>query len=167
MRSAKGGECISVAMAIMRGPPHAAKRGRRMKTICVAAALVLTGCAITNETAVLVGTARSPTSPEQVKLYSTPPKRYVEIAIVSADAAHDFMSKQALLEKSIQNAKVQAAKVGANGILLDSLGDTQLGSAGVVTVVRPVGTAPAFGTVGTANRTGKQITGKAIFVTEE
>jgi hypothetical protein len=168
MRIAKAGECISVAMAIMRGPPHAAKRGRKMKRAALASlALALAGCAITNETAVLVGTARSPTSPEQVKLYTTPPKRYVEIAIVSADAAHDFMSKQALLEKSIQNAKVQAAKVGANGILLDSLGDTQLGSAGVVTMVRPVGTAPAFGTVGTANRTGKQITGKAIFVTEE
>jgi hypothetical protein len=138
-------------------------------SISALAALImsLAGCAITNEASVLVGTPRSPILPEQVKLYTTPPKNYVEIAIVSADAAHDFMSKQALLDKSIQNAKLQAAKVGANGILLDSLGDTQLGSAGTVLLSRPVAGMPVIGTVGTTNRTGKQVTGKAIFVTEE
>jgi hypothetical protein len=141
---------------------------RALFTVAVAALLVLFGgCAITNETAVLVGTARSPTSPEQVKLYTAPPKKYVEIAIISADAAHDFMSKQALLDKAVQNAKVEAAKVGANGILLDSLGDLHLGSSGTVLLARPVAGAPVIGTVGTTNRTGKQITGKAILVSEE
>lgn len=138
-------------------------------TVAVAALLVsLTGCAITNETSVLVGTPRSPTSPEQVKLYTAQPKKYVEIAIISADAAHDFMSKQALLDKAVQNAKLQAAKVGANGILLDSLGDLQVGAAGTVLLSRPIIIgAPVVGAVGTTNRTGKQITGKAIFVSEE
>jgi hypothetical protein len=130
-------------------------------------AVVLHACAITNETSVLVGTPRPPTSPEQVKLYTSQPKRFVEIALVSADAAHDFMSKQALLDKAVLNAKTQAAKVGANGILLDALGDLQLGSSGIV-VMQPTGrVAPAVGTVGTVNRTGKQISGKAIFVFEE
>ena len=138
-----------------------------MRTPLLCLALALAGCAVTSETAVLIGTPRSPTTPEQVKLYTTPPKRYVDIALVSADAAHDFMSKQALLDKSIQNAKAQAAKVGANGILLDSLGDAQLGSAGIATLARPVGGALAFGTIGTTNRTGKQISGRAIFVSEE
>jgi hypothetical protein len=141
---------------------------REFFTVVVAAlAFSLTGCAITNETALLIGTPRPPTSAEQVKLYAAPPKKYVEIAIISADAAHDFMSKQALLDKAVQNAKLQAAKVGANGILLDSLGDLQTGSAGTVLLSRPVVGAPVIGTVGMTNRTGKQITGKAIFVTEE
>ncbi len=137
-------------------------------TVAVAALLVsLTGCAITNETSVLVGTPRSPTAPEQVKLYTMPPKKYAEIAVISADAAHDFMGKQALIDKAVQNAKVQAAKVGANGILLDSLGDLQLGSTGTVLLSRPIAGAPVIGTASTTNRTGKQITGKAIFVSEE
>ena len=58
----------------------------------VGTALVLAGCAITNETSIVVGTARSPLAPEQVKLYTKPPARYEEIAIVSADAAHDGAS---------------------------------------------------------------------------
>ena len=137
-------------------------------SIAAAVSLSIVGCAITNETSVLVGTPRVPTSPDQVKLYTSPPKKYVEIAIISADAAHDFMSKQALLDKAVQNAKVQAAKVGANGILLDTLGDLQLGSGGAILVPRPVGGAPIVAaTVGTVNRTGKQLSGKAIFVTEE
>ncbi len=127
----------------------------------------LGGCAVTNETAVIIGTKRPAISPEQVKLYSTPPKKYVEIAIISADAAHDFMSKQALVDKAVVNAKVEAAKVGANGILLDSLGDTQIGTLGAVVVPRIGSGAPLIGTVGTSNRTGKQLSGKAIFVTEE
>jgi hypothetical protein len=129
-------------------------------------AVLLAGCAVTNESALLVGTPRPAIAPELVKLYSTPPKRYVEIAIVQADAAHDFMSKQALLDKAVQNAKAQAAKVGANGILLDQMGDTQLGSSGLVMAPRP-GAAPTVATVGTVNRTGKMISGRAIFVTEE
>ena len=136
---------------------------------CISAAILLAvaGCAITNETSVLVGSARSPTSPDQVKLYTAPPKKFLEIAIISADAAHDFMSKQALLDNAVQNAKVQAAKVGANGILLDSLGDLQLGSTGSVIVPRASAGAPMVGVVSAVNRTGKQLTGKAIFVTEE
>jgi hypothetical protein len=137
----------------------------------IAAAMMsisLIGCAITNETSVLTGTPRTPTVPEQVKLYTSPPKKFVEIAIISTDAAHDFMSKQALVDKAVQNAKNQAAKVGANGILLDALGDLQLGSTGAVILPRPVAGAPVMAaTVGTVNRTGKRLSGKAIYVTEE
>lgn len=128
---------------------------------------VLTGCAVTNDTSVLIGQPRSAISVDQVKLYNTPPKKYIEIAIISADAAHDFMSKQALLDKAIEIAKVQAAKFGANGILLDSLGDLQIGSTGTVLLSRPIKAGPAFSTFSGINRTGKQLTGKAVYVTEE
>jgi len=130
-------------------------------------AALLASCAVTNETAVLVGTPRAAISPELVRLYTQPPRRFVEIALVQADAAHDFMSKQALLDKAVQNAKAQAAKVGANGILLDQVGDTQLGSSGIAAMPRPAGAAPALATMSTVNRTGKLVSGKAIFVTEE
>jgi hypothetical protein len=137
-------------------------------TVCVFAFFALAACAVTHETSVLVGTPRAPTTPEQVKLYTSPPKKYTEIALISADAAHDFMEKQALLDTAVLNAKKQAAKVGANGILLDGLGDFQVGSSGVIVMQPSVARgAPAIGT-GSANvRTGKQVSGKAIYVTEE
>lgn len=132
--------------------------------ICVA----LTGCAITHQTSLLVGKPREATTAEQVKLYTTPPRKYEEIAIISADAAHDFMEKQALLDIAILKAKTEAAKVGANGLLLDGLGDFQVGSSGIVmTQPRYARTSPAIG-VGSSNiRTGKQVAGKAIYVIEE
>ena len=136
-------------------------------TLSGVTSLLLSACAITNETSVLIGTPRTATSPEQVKLYTSPPKKYVEIAIISADAAHDFMSKQSLLDKAVLNARTQAAKVGANGILLDALGDLQIGSSGAV-IMQPLGLpGTVIGSVGTINRTGKQLSGKAIYVSEE
>ena len=140
----------------------------RRYVLLFASAAAFAGCAITHETSVLVGTPRPATTPAQVKLYSTPPKKYVDIAIIQADAAHDFMSKQDLMNTAVENAKKEAAKVGANGILLDGLGDFQVGSSGVV-MMQPGAYrgAPAFG-VGSSNpRTGKQLSGKAIYVTEE
>lgn len=138
-----------------------------MRAATALAAALLAGCAVTHETSLLVGAARPAIPVDQVRLYTSPPKHYQEIAIISADAAHDFMSKQALLDKAVQNAKAEAAKVGANGILLDSLGDTQLGASGLIVAPKTAAGVPAIGTVGTVNRTGKQITGKAIYVIDD
>ena len=135
-----------------------------MRALILSAAVLLTGCAVTNGTSVLVGTARPATTPDKVKLYSTPPKKYVDIAIIQANAAHDFMDKQALMNTAVENAKKEAAKVGANGILLDGLGDYQVGSSGVVMASRG---APVVGLGSSNNRTGKQLSGKAIYVMEE
>lgn len=126
--------------------------------------LLLTGCAITNETTLLLGKSRPSISPDQVKLYTSPPSQYEEIALVSADAAHDFMSKQALLDISIAKIKEEAAKVGANGVLLESVGDNYIGSSGMMVVPTANKRAPVVG-IGAMNaRTGKSVTGKAIFV---
>lgn len=131
-------------------------------------AVMLAGCAITNETSMVTGRVRPATYPEDVRLYSSPPKRYEEIGIVSADAAHDFMQKQALLDTAIANARKEAAKLGANGILLDEAGDFVTGSSGVIVSQPSRGRSRM--TVGTGsfnNRTGKLISGRAIYVIEE
>ena len=138
-----------------------------MKKLLLAVLLPLAGCAITNQTSMLVGTPRAATSPAAVKLYTTPPKKYQEIAIIQADAAHDFMDKQALLDKAVENAKIEAAKVGANGILLDSAGSFDVGSSGVMVMQPARRGRMGVGTFSANNRTGRQIEGKAIFVTEE
>lgn len=133
----------------------------------VLATTFITGCAITNETSLLVGQARPATTPDKVKLYTKPPAKYEEIAMVSADAAHDFMTKQALMEKSVALIKEQAAKVGANGVLIENLGDFYTGSSGVMFVPGATSGGMVMGTGAMNARTGKKVTGMAIYVTEE
>lgn len=130
------------------------------------AMFVINGCAITNETSVIVGKTRTPTTPDQVKLYTKAPAKYEEIAIVSADAAHDFMGKQELMNIAIAKIKVEAAKVGANGVLLDGVGDFYTGSSGVVVVPSAIHGAPVVATGSMNARTGKKASGMAIFVIE-
>lgn len=140
-----------------------------MKTTTALIALaLLSGCAITNETALVTGRVRPAISPDQVVIYTAPPKRYQEIAIISADAAHDFMQKQALLDTAVANAKKKAAQLGANGILLDEAGDFVTGSSGTF-VTQSYGrrSRTAVGVGSSTNRTGKQLSGKAIYVLEE
>jgi hypothetical protein len=48
------------------------------------AQLLLVGCAASSH--VLVGTARPPISPDQVKIYPYPPAKYEEIAIIDASS---------------------------------------------------------------------------------
>jgi hypothetical protein len=136
----------------------------KMKLFALLLVLVLSSCAITNETSLVVGTPRAETSSDRVKLYTKPPAKYEEIAIISADAAHDFMNKQSLQNIAIANLKKEAAKVGANGILLDNVGSFSTGASGIVTAVPG---SPVVGVGSMNNRTGKQASGKAIYVTEE
>jgi len=119
---------------------------------------------VTNDTSLVVGKQRLATTPDQVKLYIEPPEKYEVIAIITADAAHDFMSKQALQDIAIKNLKIEAAKVGANGILLDNVGSFNIGSSGIVTVPTANPGMPVIGIGAMNNRTGKQASGKAIYV---
>lgn len=139
-----------------------------MKLIGAALLIILiSACAITNSTNVVVGNTREPTKPQEIKLYTKPPAKYEEIAIISADSAHDFMSKQALMDKAIAILKDEAAKVGANGILLDGIGDFYTGSSGVVVVPNASGSPAVIGASASSARTGKKASGMAIYVTEE
>lgn len=137
-------------------------------TITLTVLALLSGCAITNETALVTGRVRPAISPDQVVIYTSPPRRYEEIAIISADAAHDFMQKQALLDTAVLNAKKKAAQMGANGILLDEAGDFVTGSSGVF-VTQGTGrrSRTTMGVGSSTNRTGKQLSGKAIYVLTE
>ena len=135
--------------------------------ILICLTLWLYSCAVTNETSLIVGKLRPATTPEQVKLYIKPPEKYELIAIITADAAHDFMSKQALQDIAIKNLKIEAAKVGANGILLDNVDSFSVGSSGVVTVPAVTTGAPVIGVGAMNNRTGKQASGKAIYVIDD
>lgn len=121
------------------------------------------GCASSH---ILVGKARPPISPEQVKIYLRPPAKYEEIAILEASSKSSWaVTQQGKMNKAIERLKEEAARLGANGILLQGSG-TEYGAS--------VNTGAATTTGNTAYGTGvsvpvmhKAVSGLAIFVSEE
>jgi hypothetical protein len=90
--------------------------------------LLLAGCASSYE---LIGTARPPIAPGQVQLYLEPPKReYQQIAIIKTSSKHSFsFTSEGKAEVVVKRLKAQAAKLGANGVLLKQITDEPEGTA--------------------------------------
>lgn len=80
---------------------------------------------------VLVGATRPAISPTLVKVYLQPPAAFQEIAALNASADSMFGSGgQASVDKVIERLKEDAAKLGANGIILEGLSDSQVAALG-------------------------------------
>jgi hypothetical protein len=91
--------------------------------------MVSVGCSTSSH--VLIGTQRPPIAPDQVRLYTHPPDHYEEVAIVESSSKQSFSpGDQAKMDKVIQRLKEQAAQLGANGVLIQGLGDQYAGSVG-------------------------------------
>jgi uncharacterized protein YbjQ (UPF0145 family) len=87
--------------------------------------VVLSGCSSSfNTSHVMLGEARPSTIASEVKIYTSPPAKYIEIAIVSGTNAGSLtVTEQAKTDYVISNLKEQAAKLGANGIILQQFSD--------------------------------------------
>ena len=81
----------------------------------------LIGCTITDSATVVVGAQRPAIDVGEVRLYRTAPPKYEEIALLTAKAGHDFKNDQSLMDSAIQRLKEDAAKLGANGVLLQDV----------------------------------------------
>ena len=134
--------------------------------VLLVATVVLAGCTLTRGSHLVIGSTRAPTDPADVRIYTQLPAKYEKIAMVSADSRNDFASQQNLSDHAIERLKEEAAKVGANGILLNGFGNYAVGSSGMVNVLQ---TSPhtAFGVGGMATRTGKEAEGLAIYVPQQ
>lgn len=133
----------------------------KTKSIFVSAvfAISLAGCA---SSAVVIGQVRPAISPTQVKLYLNPPKKFEQVALLeSSSKASWAVSDQGKTDVVIQRLKEEAAKIGANGVLLSGLGSQNAGSVGTASF----NGSTAFG-VG-AGVFYKEGSGLAIYVTEE
>lgn len=130
----------------------------------VLASLLLVGCTLTRGSYVLVGTAHPPTTAAQVRLYTTLPPMYEKIAFVSADSRNDFASEQNLSDHAIERLKEEAAKVGANGLLLNGIGNYQVGSQGVVIIPNYANGYSTTGVAAMNASIGKEAKGLAIWV---
>lgn len=89
----------------------------------------LSGCATSY---VLVGQTRPPISPDQVQIYLHPPaNKYSEIALLDTSSRGSFaITAQGKTNVVMDRLKAEAAKLGANGILLEGVGDQAGGSVG-------------------------------------
>jgi hypothetical protein len=133
-------------------------------------AVTAIGLAACGPSHVLVGTPRPPTTPDQVKLYTHPPAEFEQIAILEASSQGSWTwSNQAQTEKAIQRLKEEAAKVGANGVLLQGVMKQQTGSVGGGVGSSSYGPSSASGgTVGGGiGITNQEAKGVAIYVTKE
>jgi hypothetical protein len=93
-------------------------------------ALVLQACAAPSSH-ILVGDARPPIAPELVKIYPHPPPNYQVIATLDASSATAFGSGgQKTVDKVVERLKIEAAKLGANGVILEGFSESQTGSIG-------------------------------------
>jgi hypothetical protein len=104
--------------------------------------LSLAACASSFE---LIGKARPPLKPEQVQLYLEPPNRqYEQIAIIKTSSTRSFaFTSQGKAEVVVKRLKIQAAKLGANGVLLKQItdeSDTSVGAGAGTSNEGPRGT---------------------------
>jgi hypothetical protein len=87
----------------------------------------LSGCVTSH---VIVGKVRPPISPDQVQLYLHPPAgKYEEVALLDSSSKDSFsFTAQGKTNAVITRLKAEAAKLGANGILLNGVTDQATGS---------------------------------------
>ena len=137
------------------------------ETALLAAVFACAAAACATSSHVLIGTARPPISPESVRVYYTPPPKYEEIASISASSQGSLaLTSQQNMDKAMQRMKAEAARVGANGILLQGVQDSQGGSIGLgggSTSYGP-GSAVGVGAGGSFALTNKVAQGIAIYV---
>jgi len=96
---------------------------------CALSVTLLSACATSY---VLVGTQHAPTKPDQVRVLIQPPPHYETIAILQTSdiAGKPCFTAQCKTNKVMNRLKDQAAKLGANAILLQGLGSQYAGSVG-------------------------------------
>jgi hypothetical protein len=98
-------------------------------TAIALATIAMAGCQTSH---VLIGQARPPISPDQVVIYLHPPAdKYEEIALLDTSSKGSFsITAQGKTNAVIDRLKKEAASLGANGILLNGVGDQASGSIG-------------------------------------
>ena len=115
---------------------------------------VLFGCATGSY--IITGKVRPAIDPSKVKIYLEAPSQYETIGIVEASSEVEF-STQSAQDRAVKELKAQAAKIGANGVLLLNTGNRTGDAVGII----------SGGLLLTAASDVKTVRGKAIFVTQE
>jgi hypothetical protein len=102
------------------------------------------GACVSSQVSV-VGRTRPALSPDQVQIYLQPPaSHYEEIADLTASSSGSFeITDAGKMDKVVERLKREAAKLGANGILLHGVGDQSGPSVGAgISAERDTGRSP-------------------------
>lgn len=132
-----------------------------LQHLLFALALTLASCA-NDGTALQIGEqVFPPTDPQQVTLLLVPPQRkHVLVGLVDAQASTDgYLSKSRTQKAAVRILKEQAAKLGANAIVLTAKGSRPYGQMTLITS-NTNATAKTYGTA-QANIIGDTIYGQA------
>ncbi len=137
-----------------------------MRTILLAAVAGLAGCVSSH---VIIGQVRPPIATDQVKIYWHPPAKYDEVALLDTSSRHSFsITAQGKTDAVIERLKEEAAKLGANGVLLEGIGDQSAGtvSSGYAQATATGHSAYATGFGVSGNVMMKKGNGMAIYVAQ-
>lgn len=94
-------------------------------------ALVLL-CSCGSTSTMMVGQARPAISPDTVRVYYTPPRRFERIAIINSSSGATWsFTTRGQTEDAISKLREEAAKVGANGVLIEAIDTTSSGGLGI------------------------------------
>ncbi len=128
--------------------------------------LTLAACA--TSTQVLTGAPRSPLLAAEVRVYTqAPPQSFDEIALLGATRKSvSTAGAERAIAKMIEAMRLQAAQLGANGLLLEDISDSDpvsIGSGvGSQTYTHNASISAGFG--GSLGVTKKMVKARAIFV---
>lgn len=87
--------------------------------------------ACANSSQIVTGRVREPIPPSAVRVYTQAPASFEEIAILKASRKSvSAAGGERAIEKMIDALKAQAARLGANGLLLEDFSDAQALSLG-------------------------------------
>jgi hypothetical protein len=152
----------------MKQQPTSNVRIITKKTVLIALLSMMAACATSSRT--LTGSPRAPLSPADVRVYTQVPQSFEEIAVL--DASRKSVTTAGGLravEKMIDTMKSQAAEVGANGVLLEDLSDSNaiaLGT-GVGSQTYTHNASINLGIGGSLGVVKKTVKARAIFVTAQ
>jgi hypothetical protein len=91
--------------------------------------LLLAGCAGSQ---IITGQVRAPIDPGEVVIYTMPPPKYEQIAIIDASSQLSMaITEQGNMDVVMQRLKEKAAALGANGVLLQGTGSAPTGGVGI------------------------------------
>ena len=94
--------------------------------------IAVAGVASCSTSHVMIGQARTAISPDSVRIYTRPPDaHYEEIARLDTSSQGSFaFTAQGKTDAVLKRLRKEAASLGANGVLLEGVGDRASGSVG-------------------------------------
>jgi hypothetical protein len=120
-------------------------------------AILLSGCS--TGSALVTGIARPALDPSQVTIYfNEVPENYETVGIVKAEA--EGVDQQHSLNLATEELKKQAAKIGANGVILKNMGQKSESYMGYIPSYTPY----SAGTFYAGTSEIETISGEAIFM---